>query len=173
LLDFSRRRPAARAVVDLCELVAQTVKLLGPAAHKKRVDLQATVCAPTVPAYVDVGQMQQSVTNLVMNAIQAVEQGGKITVEVHQEEPTTPDTGPMRGTCIAVHDNGPGIAEEDIDHVFEPFFTTKEVGEGTGLGLAVAQGLVTENGGVLRVTSVLGHGACFTIVLPALAQEAS
>ena len=115
----------------------------------------------------DVGQIQQALTNLVMNAIQSARAEGRVSIEVGLQA--------REGDYVflAVTDDGPGIKEEDRARVFEPFFTTKDVGEGTGLGLAVAEGLVRENGGFITVESEFGHGACFSIFLPRANQTSS
>jgi signal transduction histidine kinase len=107
-------------------------------------------------------QVQQALTNLVMNAIQAVPRGGQVAIEVTRAH--VAEGGEF--ACLRVRDDGPGISAEDRERIFEPFFTTKDVGEGTGLGLAVAIGLVRENGGVIQVTDRAGGGTVFSILLP-------
>ncbi|HKU43927.1 MAG TPA: HAMP domain-containing sensor histidine kinase, partial [Polyangiales bacterium] len=168
LLDFSRRRPAQRSRADVAEIATATVAMLGAVAQKKDVELSLDVRSPGMLAHVDVVQIQQALTNLVMNAIQAVPVQGHVHVEVVEQ------SGP-EGTyaCMRVSDDGPGIPAEDRSRVFEPFFTTKGVGEGTGLGLAVAIGLVKENGGSIEVTAADTGGAQLSIVVPlAVAEDA-
>ena len=113
--------------------------------------------------------MQQVFTNLVVNAVQALEAGGAVVVIVSRERATAP---PAQGgavadcICVRVRDDGPGIAPEHLAHVFEPFFTTKDVGQGTGLGLSVAYGIVHEHGGWMDVQSTPGEGTEFAVYLP-------
>ncbi len=176
LLDFARRRPAQRSITDLQDLPRETLSMLGPIAKKKAVGLVLEISAdgPRI-VDVDVVQIQQALTNLVMNAIQSVHEGGHVTIVVRLERVFPPaDHGGSEGeyVCLGVRDDGPGIKEQDRSRVFEPFFTTKDVGEGTGLGLAVADGLVRENGGWIAVESEVGRGACFSIFLPCSGEKA-
>ena len=127
-------------------------------------------------AMIDMEQMQQALANLLVNAIQAMPQGGKVEVTIRREarrrsdESAGDSTGTADGNanywCIAVRDEGSGIAAEHIPHLFEPFFTTKQIGEGTGLGLSIAYGIVQEHGGWIDVISRPGEGSCFTVCLP-------
>ena len=176
LLDFARRRPAQKARIDLVALAKKTASLLEPMASKRGVLL--TVSAPnseTVHAEVDAGQIEQALTNLIMNAVHASPVGnGRVEVSIsHGPTASSADHGPAEGDFISltVSDNGFGMEAETAGHIFEPFFTTKDVGEGTGLGLPVAYGLVREHGGWIAVRSVVGKGSCFTIHLPAVAER--
>jgi signal transduction histidine kinase len=112
-------------------------------------------------------EMQQVVLNLMLNARDAMPNGGELTISTKACVPPS-DTaiGDDDKQCVAitVSDTGSGIPEVDLDHVFEPFFTTKP--NGTGLGLASAQGIVRQHGGDIRVQSVLGSGTRFTVYLP-------
>jgi len=96
------------------------------------------------------------------NAIDAMPDGGVLRIEGHRSDGTV---------LIAVTDNGVGIPEENITRIFEPFFTTKEIGKGTGLGLAVCYGILTEHGGSLDVQSTPGTGTTFTISLPVINSD--
>jgi signal transduction histidine kinase len=172
LLDFARRRGAQKAPADVAAIARGVLALLQPIAEKQRVTL---TLAPRegdadARADVDAGQIQQALTNLVMNGIQAMPSGGALTVTVARARVTPP---PARGgpeaeyLTVRVRDRGEGIRPEDLPHVFEPFFTTKSVGEGTGLGLSVTHGLVEEHGGWIDAASEPGQGATFTVYLPA------
>ena len=135
-----------------------------------RVDL----VLPEQPAVVrgDKTQLQQVVTNVVMNGIQAMTVGGRLRVEIGQ--PPAPRGGaPADWIWLRVTDEGPGIAAEHLPHVFQPFYTTKPVGEGTGLGLAVVQTIVQEHGGWITAKNEPGAGACFTIFLAPVHAEAA
>jgi two-component system NtrC family sensor kinase len=162
LLDFSRRRPPDARNTELQGLVEKTVTLLRAAAKKRGVELMLD--AKPVQVAVDPLQIDQVVTNLVMNAIQACGQGDVVTVETGVEEGDCGDRGPC--ALVRVRDTGPGIAPELVEQIFDPFFTTKDVGEGTGLGLAVAHGIVTDHGGRIDVDTAPGQGANFTVHLP-------
>jgi signal transduction histidine kinase len=120
-------------------------------------------------ALVDPSQVQQALTNLVVNAIQATARGGHVWIRIDgQELPGGPAAGQRSGAyaVLAVEDDGEGIPVDRLPAIFDPFFTTKAVGEGTGLGLAVAHGIVQEHGGWIDVRSEPGRGSCFRIWLP-------
>ncbi len=173
LLDFSRRRSAQLGVADVQRIVGRTLDLLGSASHARRISVDFPSSGPPVLARVDLNQIQQALANIVVNAIQALPEGGRLHVRVGTERALPPDEpGAIEHdwVCITVHDEGPGIAPENLPHVFEPFFTTKDVGEGTGLGLSVAHGIVTDHGGWVGVDSAPGQGTTFRVFLPALDQ---
>ncbi len=154
LLDFARPRRPAREASDLRALAGSILSMLAPLAARTRVEL-ALVAGEPVEAEVDVGQIQQVMTNLVMNAIQAQPGGGRVEVSVE---------GGAERAVLRVTDHGPGIPEDAKGRIFEPFFTTKPVGEGTGLGLSVVHGIVQEHGGSIEVSS--DEGTTFTVELP-------
>jgi signal transduction histidine kinase len=168
LLEFARRRGPQKAVQSLEPVVAATLHLLGPLGAKKRVTL-ALQAGQTRPVDVDRNQFEQVVTNLVVNAIQSMTHEGKVIVALSEERVCPPaDIGGPQAeyACVRVEDEGEGIAPEHVPHVFEPFFTTKDVGEGTGLGLSVAYGIVRDHGGWIEVKSGLGKGTEFAVYLP-------
>jgi signal transduction histidine kinase len=107
----------------------------------------------------DRGGLQQVLLNLFMNSIQAMENGGKLTVRIGPAEIPTE-------VRIDVMDNGPGIPSENLGQIFDPFFTTKKTGVGTGLGLSVSYNIVKKNKGRMEVQSKLGQGTRFSIILP-------
>jgi signal transduction histidine kinase len=158
LLDFARRRPSQRAVQCLAEPVQRTLDLLRPLAEKRGVTLVIPALPTDVVAKIDAGQIEQAITNLAVNGIQAMTAGGRLSVAVTRV--------PGRFACVEVTDTGPGIAADVLPRIFEPFFTTKSVGEGSGLGLSVAYGIVQEHGGWIDVHTSAGSGTCFTIYLP-------
>jgi two-component system NtrC family sensor kinase len=163
LLDFARRRDLKRATGDLREVVRRTVEMLAVLARTRRVTVSLDAPDFPVPVATDAGQLQQALANVLVNGIQAMPSGGRLRVGIERD---AADRGPA-GYRIVVEDEGVGIAPEHVPHLFEPFFTTKGVGEGTGLGLAVAYGIVAEHGGRIDVTSKPGRGSRFEIVLPA------
>jgi signal transduction histidine kinase len=125
-----------------------------------------------VVAEVDAGQIQQVLTNLTMNAIQSMPQGGAVEFRLARRTCAHPDYGDTAADffAIEVRDHGVGISQEHLSQLFEPFFTTKEIGAGTGLGLSIAYGIVQEHGGWIEVASEVGKGSCFTVFLPAGGQ---
>ncbi|NQT16593.1 MAG: HAMP domain-containing protein [Planctomycetes bacterium] len=173
LLDFARRSAPRRAPVDLTRLVHETTELLSALAKKHRVTFSLSHDADSAMATVDADQVQQVLTNLIVNAGQAMPDGGRIEIAIYHAHATPPEScDAAEGDYfrIDVQDHGEGIAKEDLQHVFEPFFTTKQVGEGTGLGLSIAYGIVQEHGGWIDVATRPGSGTCFSVYLP---QESS
>ena len=168
LLDLSRPRPPVKAPTDLRALARSTLAVLEPLATKRAVTLGVADGAPA-RASIDADQIQQVLTNLVMNGVQAMPRGGKLSVglsSVQARSPMTPGAKETRCLRIDVRDEGEGVAPEVLKHIFEPFVTTKDVGEGTGLGLSVAHGIVREHGGWIAVETARGRGSCFSVYLP-------
>jgi signal transduction histidine kinase len=176
LLDFARgqsvRPPgqgARREPVDVAGLVEKTLSLVKPLADKRQLTLDFHA-APGLPKpSLDEGQIQQVLLNLVVNGIHASDRPGKVMVVVSVANTTAPaDLGGAQGEylCLSVADQGAGIPPEILPRIFEPFFTTKGVGEGTGLGLSVAYGIVREHGGWIDVQSAVRQGSRFSIYLP-------
>jgi PAS domain S-box-containing protein len=170
LLAFSRRQIVTPLVMDINTLVASLDKML----HRliaEDIEL-VTMLAPHLPnVKVDAGQIQQVLMNLVVNARDAMPQGGTITIgtDVADFSERTPDgVAPGRYVVLSVADTGRGMTEETRLHVFEPFFTTKGRGKGTGLGLSTVYGIVKQSGGEVTVTSAPGQGSTFRIFLPAV-----
>jgi signal transduction histidine kinase len=114
----------------------------------------------------DPDQLQQAITNLVLNAIQASAPGQQIILRAHAttNDGESSDSGSV--VVFTVEDHGQGISEEARERIFEPFFTTKPPGEGTGLGLSVVRDIVQEHGGVVEVSSKAGEGSTFRLYLP-------
>ena len=161
VLAFSRKEQSVKREVDLAALAGDTLKML-------RASLPATIrivesIATVPPIHADPTQLNQVVMNLVTNAAQAIgERIGTVTVAV---------TTAADGVCLSVADTGCGIDPADLERVFEPFFTTKQVGQGTGLGLAVVHGIVTGHGGRIECRSKRGEGSEFIVILPVTGSE--
>lgn len=157
LLLFAHQTPPSRAPLDLNHLVENGLQFLRAHCEQEAVEIQLAL-APEPPRLVaDGGQLHQVLTNLVVNALQAMPHGGTLTIST-----ATDDEHAM----LIVEDTGIGIAEDAMDKLFLPFFTTKDVGVGTGLGLPVAHGIVTAHGGSIQVQSTVGHGSRFEVCLP-------
>jgi two-component system, NtrC family, sensor kinase len=171
LLQFARKKEAQRVPRDVQPLVREAVNLLRPLSEKQGVTLVVDPPLRNVDtaASVDAAQLEQVVTNLVMNAIQAMPRGGVVNVSVSLESVSPPSRADEREgsyLCIRVTDQGAGIAPEHLPHIFEPFYTTKEVGQGTGLGLSVSYGIVQEHRGWIAVHSKVDRGSTFAVFLP-------
>jgi len=164
LLDFSRRRGSHLGLRNLVNITRTALVLADPGTAR----IELTPDTEPVDVMVDQHQVQQAITNVVVNGLQA-SPGGVVRVRVGAVRVTPPDdveAGTGQYAYVEIEDDGPGMTAETMAHVFEPFFTTKSVGEGTGLGLSVAYGIVQEHGGWIDVASELGHGSRFTIFLP-------
>jgi signal transduction histidine kinase len=169
LLDFARPLSPRRTEVNLHQIVRQTFALLATMARKRNVSLELADGQVEARTEVDPDQLQQVLSNLVLNAIQAMPSGGLVSVAVAAERVRPPPDhgGPEADYLrIDVRDQGVGIAEEEMLRLFEPFFTTKQIGEGTGLGLSVSRGIIREHAGWIAVDSRPGQGTCFSIYLP-------
>src|SRR6267378_5531708 len=158
LLDFSRTRPAAHAPVNLGDIISSAIRLLVHQQRANNISFQIETANDLPLVSGDEGQLQQAIIALGTNAVDAMPAGGKLRIFSAKNG---------ENVCVEVSDNGAGIAPENVAKIFEPFFTTKEVGKGTGLGLAVCYGILTEHGGTLDVQSTVGVGTTFTITLPA------
>jgi two-component system NtrC family sensor kinase len=159
LLDFSRTRTSQRVMINLADVIQSAGRLLS---HQKRspdVHFNLEVAPDLNPVSGDPGQLQQAVIALAANAFDAMGDSGSLAIIARNDEDKV---------VVEVSDTGVGIPPENLAKIFEPFFTTKEIGRGTGLGLAVCYGILTEHGGSLDVQSTVGTGTTFTITLPAI-----
>jgi signal transduction histidine kinase len=170
LLDFARASTPRKQPVDLRSVIRQTIGMLETIAEKRNVRLQFDEGAEEAVVEADAAQIQQVMTNLTINAAQAMPKGGPVEFRLERCNRIHPDRSSAAAAdyyAIAVCDEGVGIPEEHMSQLFEPFFTTKEVGSGTGLGLSIAYGIVQEHGGWIEVESQVGKGSCFKVYLPA------
>jgi PAS domain S-box-containing protein len=171
LLAFSRRQLIVPAMLDLNTLIFNLKKMLCRLIGE---DIQLNISlAPNLKFIkADAGQIEQVIMNLVVNARDAMPQGGQITISTTPVTFTTEDLSaasdgrPGEFISIAVTDSGTGMTNEVLAHIFEPFFTTKGPGKGTGLGLAVIHGIVKQHNGWIHVASQVGQGSTFTVYLP-------
>jgi len=176
LLAFSRQQVLDPKVLDINSIVVDTEIMLRRLIGE---DIGiTTVLHPHLSAVkADQGQIEQVIMNLAVNARDAMPVGGQITIETSEADLRTPLAGqlsvadPGRYVTISISDTGTGMPPEVCARVFEPFFTTKGVGKGTGLGLAVAHGIVKQSGGAIDIYSEVGVGSTFKVRLPAINGE--
>jgi two-component system NtrC family sensor kinase len=162
LLDFARQSPPLLRPVTVSRAVDKAMSLVGHQAKIKRIEVISEE-NPALPLVVaDFNQLVQVIINLLVNGIDAMQEGCKMTIR------TSGDNGWVR---ISVSDTGCGITTENMEKLFTPFFTTKEDVKGVGLGLAVSYGIIERHGGRIEVQSEVGRGSTFTIVLPAYRGE--
>jgi len=173
LLDFSRNQVSVREGIDLAAVAQKALQILritAPATVRMVDEVEAV---PRIQG--DGGQLERVIVNLVTNSIQAIgKQPGIVTVTVAPAIPAdwAGDPVPERGgVALSVADTGCGMDPQTLERIFEPFYTTKRVGEGTGLGLSVVHGIITDHGGRIEVDSKRRKGTVFKIVLPVTGAE--
>lgn len=168
LLDYARRRPPQKGEQDLARVAADVFPLLATLANKKRIHLMFHPEVDRAPVTADATQLQQALTNLIVNAIQASADGATVDVTLRAGPRVAGDQKRTAGDTfeLTVRDHGPGMEPEVLARVFEPFFTTKPIGESTGLGLSVTHDIVDEHGGWMQADSEPGRGSRFSIFLP-------
>jgi CheY-like chemotaxis protein len=177
VLAFSRSSVGERVAVNVEKVVREALDLLS-AKLPEHVTLHAKLHAGPAAMLGDATQVHQVLMNLATNAVQAMPQGGTLrvaldAVRVDAARATTiGNVAPGEYLVLKVADTGSGIAPEILERIFDPFFTTKEVGTGTGLGLSLVHGIVSELGGAVDVASKPGAGATFTVYLPRFGDAA-
>ena len=170
LLAFSRRQVMQPRLLNMNEIVGNMTRMLSRIVGED-VALQLHYCPEPALVKADAGMMEQVLMNLVVNARDAMPQGGRVVIEVTVMDVDTarldqhPEGRPGRFVCLRVADTGCGIAPDNLRRIFDPFFTTKEVGKGTGLGLATVYGIVNQHQGWVEVESEPGKGAAFRVLL--------
>jgi signal transduction histidine kinase len=170
LLSFAHAKNLKKRTTNLIGILEEAIAMVRPITQKTDVTVQFSLEDDVPIVDVDPTQMQQVITNLLLNAIHASKTGDTVTLGLARTN--KPPYGGLQTTSADylvcyVEDQGEGIDPEQLPHVFEPFFTTKEVGKGTGLGLSVALGIVREHKGWIDVTSEKGSGSRFSVYLPA------
>lgn len=164
LLDFSRQRKPDKTIVVLNSVLQECLTLVENQALFHNIELRQEFDRTIPRIILDPSQLQQVFLNLIINAAEAMEDGGELTI-------STRHIPSEHAVAISVTDTGYGIPEDNMDKLFDPFFTTKEVGHGTGLGLAISYGIVREHGGTIDVDSEVGKGTTFTVHLPLQIEE--
>jgi PAS domain S-box-containing protein len=168
LLAFARRQKLAPGVIDVHQLATSVTRLLDHTLGGL-VELKWEVQDGTSDVFADAAQLELALMNLIINARDAMPEGGIITVVARNAqviEAEVSDLAPGKYVSFVVNDTGCGIAPHLLDQVMEPFFTTKAVGKGTGLGLSMVYGFAQQSGGTVRMNSQLGAGTCVEIWLP-------
>ena len=176
LLNFARRKEMEIVPFDLNRVVEDTLTMVSRMIPKN-VAVKKELSEPLTSIEGDVSQIEQVLLNLILNAVDAMPEGGEITIRT--QEISLPDRRrylvhlpPGRYVHLSVADTGVGIPQEHLPHIFEPFYTTKERGKGTGLGLAMVYGIVKEHKGEITVESKVGEGTVFDIYLPVSEKKA-
>jgi two-component system NtrC family sensor kinase len=175
VLDFARPKPPTRDRVDVVQVVRQMIVLLVPEARKRTAKLVLAGEPPPMLVLGDPSKLMQILTNLTINAVQAMPDGGTVTLRVERKRVQPPAVERLLDAdyiCIHVQDTGTGIRNGDLGHIFETFFTTKK-SEGTGIGLAVSSRIAREHDGWIGVVTREGHGSTFTVHLPPLVPSAA
>jgi len=165
LLTFARQQKPERTYTDINEIIESTLTLKKYSLVTSNIGVSTSLDAELPWTMADRGQLQQVFVNIIVNAETEMKQAhgrGKLIIKTEQIDNTI---------RISFKDDGPGIAKENIGKVFDPFFTTREVGEGTGLGLSLSHGIITEHNGRIYAESETGRGAIFIIELPVVAEE--
>jgi PAS domain S-box-containing protein len=174
LLAFSRKQVLQPVVIDLNDVVSGAENLLRRLLGET-INLAIELDPSLPPVQADPGQLEQVLMNLAVNARDAMPSGGRLRIATGHSMFCPPDAGAAAASAgpqvtLRVSDSGVGMTDDVRSRIFEPFFTTKEVGSGTGLGLAMVYGIVTQSGGHIWVDSAPGRGATFTVSLPATSR---
>lgn len=157
LLDFSRMTVTEKTPIDVNNLINRLLVLLNYSASKKNIKIVNDLSDDIPEILIDENKMTQVFLNIMLNALQAMDGGGVLTIKTIKDN----------GFCVvSISDTGEGIHQEIKPYIFDPFFTTKGVGEGTGLGLSVSKGIIDQHGGAIDVESEVGVGTTFRVKLP-------
>jgi two-component system NtrC family sensor kinase len=157
LLDFARQTAPQKTLSDINEVIEKSIDLVAHQASMQNVKIEKKIKPDLPKTMLDVGQIQQVFINILLNAIEAMPQGGTLTVSSGIQDEVA---------AIQFTDTGIGIPKEILPKILDPFFTTKEQGKGTGLGLSVSYGIIERHRGKLEVKSKVGEGTTFTVKLP-------
>ena len=171
LLAFGRRQPLEPKVINIGRLIGGMEELLRRSIGEA-IEIETVVSGSLWNAFADPTQIENAILNLAINARDAMDGVGKLTIEVrnahldHAYAAQNPEVEPGQYVMLAVSDTGSGIPKDILEHVFEPFFTTKAEGKGSGLGLSMVYGFVKQSGGHVKIYSELGEGTTLRIYLP-------
>jgi two-component system NtrC family sensor kinase len=173
LLDLSRERLPERKLHDLHGILEQSIALVEHQPRFRTVEIRRDFDRSIRHVLVDAGQMQQVFVNLLVNAGEAMPEGGQLAIRTRKLSAVKVSHAGGDGDAVQIvfSDTGVGIPPENIPKIFDPFFTSKDVGQGTGLGLAITHGIIEGHGGSIAVDSTPGEGTTFTITMPLDASE--
>ncbi len=176
LLVFSRRQPLEPRAADLVAMLASMSDLLRRTLGEN-IEVATHVAPGLWPAFADLNQLDNAILNIAINARDAMDGHGRLTITASNCQVTEEETGeitPGQYVVLSISDTGKGIESDVLDRVFEPFFSTKPIGQGTGLGLSQVYGFIKQTGGHVKIDSVPGQGTTITLYLPrAHVEEAS
>ena len=162
LLDFARERPVVKQPLNVNDVIRQTLRLLGNRKAFQQITVREDFQDDLPAVDGDMNQLQQVLLNLLLNACEAMPNGGTLTISTRSRDGMV---------LVKLADTGCGIKQAHLEQIFEPFFSTKPIGTGTGLGLSVSYGIIRQHGGDLQVESREGEGSTFTILLPSAEQR--
>jgi signal transduction histidine kinase len=162
LMLFARQVPPQKTPVNLNQVVEESLYFLESRCAKEGIKVVRLLSSNLPEVTADPAQMTQVLVNIAVNAIQAMPNGGKLTIQTKSSD---------KFVSLIVKDTGVGMGEDVMKQMFLPFFTTKDIGKGTGLGLSVVHGIVTSHGGSIKVDSKVGQGTTFEIQLPIIEQN--
>lgn len=163
LLDYARQTAPQKTPSDINEVIDKCIDLIAHQASLQSVRIERKLRPDLPKIMIDVGQIQQVIINILLNAIEAMPQGGTLTISSGRED---------QMVILGFADTGTGIPEDILPKILDPFFTTKEQGKGTGLGLSVSYGIIERHRGKLQVKSKVGEGTTFTVRLPITTKAA-
>lgn len=166
-LDFARPQNPIFSLIEVRELIEESLLVIGPKARKQETVIQKSICSALPKIKGDRKQLGETLLNLMVNALEAVAHRGKLIIAADLTELQTAD-GLRRGIRIDVGDTGPGIMAENVNRLFDPFFTTKATG--AGLGLSIVFSTIQRHGGEVMVRSIVGEGTTFALLIPVDAE---
>ena len=165
LLDFSRQTEVTLRPVDINKVVEATLSIIGHQISLDNIRVEKNLCVPLPLIRLDFDQIEQALMNIMLNAAQAMPDGGDLTITTSLAKRVRIGDSFRNAIRIDISDTGVGIAKENIDKLFTPFFTTKEKGKGVGLGLSVVHGIIERHHGKIEIESDPGAGTTFSIYL--------
>lgn len=173
MLDFARMKAPRRAPTDLGDVLRSVIDFTEPRLEQRSIEVEMANGTPNAIVEADPDQLQQVFLNLVMNAVDAMPDGGRLRIGIEPKTVANPERSGILRDCVEItlEDTGTGMTSEAVEHAFDPFYTTKEAGEGTGLGLSVAYGIIEEHEGWFELSSEPGHGTRVRVYLPRVARR--